>query len=84
MPVRCWPGAAVDVTSLAQPLLLEPSGKVVKNRIMKAAMAEDLATWSAKNIEERGIPTKETVELYRRYVKMTSRLRKRSKLKVEQ
>ncbi|KAK6853590.1 NADH oxidase [Apiospora arundinis] len=67
MPVRRWPGAAVDVTSLAQPLLLEPSGRVVKNRIMKAAMAEDLATWSAKNIEERGIPTKETVELYRRW-----------------
>ncbi|KAK6827660.1 hypothetical protein PG987_011001 [Apiospora arundinis] len=67
MPVRRWPGVPVDVTSLAQPLLLEPSGRVVKNRIMKAAMAEDLATWSAKNIKERGIPTKETIELYRRW-----------------
>ncbi|KAK8128637.1 hypothetical protein PG984_009745 [Apiospora sp. TS-2023a] len=53
MPVTRWPGAPVDVTPLAQPLVLEPSGRVVKNRIMKAAMAEDLATWSAKNIQER-------------------------------
>ncbi|KAK7926952.1 hypothetical protein PG985_003950 [Apiospora marii] len=67
MPVRRWPGAPVDVSPLAQPLVLQPSGRVVKNRIMKAAMAEDLATWSAKNIQERGIPTKETIELYRRW-----------------
>ena len=73
MPVRRWPGAPVDVTPLAQPLVLEPSGRVVKNRIMKAAMAEDLATWSAKNIQERGIPTKGSIELYRRYVKPISR-----------
>ncbi|KAK8060537.1 hypothetical protein PG996_010467 [Apiospora saccharicola] len=67
MLVRRWPGAPVDVSPLAQPLVLEPSGRVIKNRILKAAMAEDLATWSAKNIQKRGIPTKETIELYRRW-----------------
>ncbi|RFU25204.1 hypothetical protein B7463_g11138, partial [Scytalidium lignicola] len=33
---------------------------------MKSAMTEGLATWSPKDIEKRGIPTSETIELYRR------------------
>ncbi len=66
MPVGRYESAPVDVEPLGQPLKFEFSGKVAKNRFFKAAMAEDLATWSPKNIEERGIPTKETIELYRR------------------
>lgn len=67
MPVARYESAPVDVEPLGQPLKFEFSGKVAKNRFFKAAMAEDLATWSPKNIEERGIPTKETIELYRRW-----------------
>ncbi|GAD91489.1 hypothetical protein NECHADRAFT_82011 [Paecilomyces variotii No. 5] len=62
-----WPSNPVDVAPLAQPLHFHPSGKIAKNRLLKTAMTEGLATWSAKNIEERGMPTKETIELYRRW-----------------
>ncbi|KAI2620279.1 NADH:flavin oxidoreductase/NADH oxidase-like protein [Hypomontagnella submonticulosa] len=65
MPFERHQSAPADVAPLAQPLKFEFSGKVAKNRLYKASMAEDLATWSAKNIEERGIPTKELIELYR-------------------
>ncbi|KAH7303283.1 NADH:flavin oxidoreductase/NADH oxidase [Stachybotrys elegans] len=64
MPVQRWPAVPADVLPLAQPLKLEPSGKIAKNRLMKASMAEGLATWSAKDISARGIPTKETIKLY--------------------
>ncbi|ETS84280.1 hypothetical protein PFICI_02305 [Pestalotiopsis fici W106-1] len=57
----------VDVSRLARPLQLYPSGRVVKNRLMKAPMGEGLASWSPKNLSERGIPTSESVELYRRW-----------------
>jgi hypothetical protein len=64
-PIR-WPAESIDVTPLNQPLVLHPSGRVVKNRIVKSAMTEGLATWTIKNITERGIPTKEITELFRR------------------
>ncbi|KAI1657220.1 NADH:flavin oxidoreductase/NADH oxidase-like protein [Daldinia decipiens] len=65
MPVRRYDSAVVDVAPLGQPLKFEFSGKVAKNRFYKASMAEDLASWSVENFEERGIPTKELIELYR-------------------
>ncbi|KAI1806013.1 NADH:flavin oxidoreductase/NADH oxidase-like protein [Daldinia bambusicola] len=65
MPARRHDSAVVDVAPLGQPLKFEFSGKVAKNRFYKASMAEDLATWSVDNLEERGIPTKELIDLYR-------------------
>lgn len=62
-----WPATPVDVSPLNQPLVLYPSGRVVKNRLVKSAMTEGLATWTVKDIAGRGIPTKEIIELYRRY-----------------
>lgn len=59
----------VSPEPLAQELRFHPSGRVAKNRFMKGPMAEMLATWSPKTPEERGIPTKESIELYKRYVK---------------
>ncbi|ROV88654.1 hypothetical protein VMCG_10302 [Cytospora schulzeri] len=56
-----------DVSRLAKPLKFEYSEKTALNRILNSAMAEDLATWDPKNFEARGIPTKELVELYRRW-----------------
>lgn len=58
-----------DVSRLAKPLEFEHSKKTALNRILNSAMAEDLATWDPKNIEARGIPTKELIEVYRRYVR---------------
>ncbi|KAI1099188.1 NADH:flavin oxidoreductase/NADH oxidase-like protein [Jackrogersella minutella] len=67
MPVKRYESAPVDVAPLGQPLKFEFSGRVAKNRFYKSAMVEDLATWSVTNIEERGIPTKQHIELYRRW-----------------
>ncbi|KAI5860793.1 NADH:flavin oxidoreductase/NADH oxidase-like protein [Durotheca rogersii] len=69
MPARRYEGAPspAGAAPLAQPLTFEFSGKVAPNLLKKAAMAEDLATWSARNLEERGIPTPEMIELYRRW-----------------
>ena len=58
------PGA--DPSPLAQPLTFA-SGLTAKNRLLKAPMAETLATWSTKNVRERGIPTSELINLYRRW-----------------
>ncbi|KAI1389377.1 NADH:flavin oxidoreductase/NADH oxidase-like protein [Hypoxylon trugodes] len=67
MPAQRHESTTVDVTPLGEPLKFEFSGRVAKNRFLKAPMAEDLATWSPKNLEERGIPTPELIELYRRW-----------------
>ncbi|WAO91123.1 Oxidored-FMN domain-containing protein [Fusarium falciforme] len=57
----------VSPEPLAQELRFHPSGRVAKNRFMKGPMAEMLATWSPKTPAERGIPTKESIELYKRW-----------------
>ncbi|KAI1416085.1 NADH:flavin oxidoreductase/NADH oxidase-like protein [Hypoxylon sp. FL1857] len=67
MPVQRYESAPVDVAPLGEPVKFEFSGKITKNRFYKASMAEDLASWSPTNLEERGIPTKEMIELYRRW-----------------
>ncbi|KEY71677.1 hypothetical protein S7711_02912 [Stachybotrys chartarum IBT 7711] len=58
---------AVSPAPLAQPLKLHRSGRTIKNRLIKGAMAEGLATWSAKDPPARGIPTEQNVELVRRW-----------------
>ncbi|KAF7561059.1 hypothetical protein G7046_g3060 [Stylonectria norvegica] len=65
-PTR-YDGGEVSLEPLAQELVFQPSGKVAKNRLMKSAMAESLATWSPTVLEERGIPTDQTIELYRNW-----------------
>ncbi|KAK7408703.1 hypothetical protein QQX98_009119 [Neonectria punicea] len=57
----------VSAEPLAQPLHFEFSGRTAKNRLLKSPMAEGLATWNPKVLTERGIPTDETIELYRRW-----------------
>ncbi|KAJ5611404.1 hypothetical protein N7510_008123 [Penicillium lagena] len=56
-----------DIGPLAQSVRFQSSGQVAKNRFMKSAMAELMATWSPHKMEERGIPTQELIELYRRW-----------------
>lgn len=57
---------SADPSPLAQPLIFA-NGRTTKNRFLKAPMAETLATWSTKNIRERGIPTEDLINLYRRW-----------------
>lgn len=65
-PVRI-PADDVDPTPLAQTLRLEFSQRTAKNCFLKAAMTERLSTWDPKNFQARGIPTKELINVYRRW-----------------
>lgn len=55
-----------DVSRLAHSLTFEAALKTAPNRLLKSAMAEALSTWDTTDLESRGIPTEEFIELYRR------------------
>ncbi|KAF2141925.1 uncharacterized protein K452DRAFT_249626 [Aplosporella prunicola CBS 121167] len=57
----------VDVSPLGQPLKYEFSGRTAMNRFLKAPMTERLSSWDPKVKENRGIPSKELINLYRRW-----------------
>ncbi|SPO01893.1 related to NADH oxidase [Cephalotrichum gorgonifer] len=57
----------VSPEPLAQPLQFLSSGRTAKNRFCKSPMGEVLATWNPKNFSEGGVPTKQLIDLYRRW-----------------
>jgi 2,4-dienoyl-CoA reductase-like NADH-dependent reductase (Old Yellow Enzyme family) len=57
----------VDPSPLGQPLKFEFSGKTAPNRFLKAAMTERISSWDPKNFEARGIPSKNLINVYRRW-----------------
>ncbi len=61
------PSDKVDVSPLAQSLHFEFSGKTAPNRFMKGAMTERLSSWSAKDLTARGIPSKNLINVYKRW-----------------
>ncbi|CAJ2503359.1 Uu.00g107530.m01.CDS01 [Anthostomella pinea] len=67
MAPRRFPGEDVDTAPLGQPLHFEFSGKTASNRFMKGAMTERLSTWDPKDLPKRGVPTKELINVYRRW-----------------
>ncbi|KAF9236780.1 hypothetical protein BU15DRAFT_49612 [Melanogaster broomeanus] len=50
--------------TLAEPVTFNFSGKTAKNKFMKSAMSERLATFSPHHPAERGRPTEELLRLY--------------------
>ncbi|KAL8414470.1 hypothetical protein RB594_005636 [Gaeumannomyces avenae] len=56
-----------NASALGQPLSFHFSGRTAKNRLMKAAMNEKLSSWSDNDMQLGGIPTKQLIELYRRW-----------------
>ncbi|KAI1372532.1 NADH oxidase [Hypoxylon crocopeplum] len=69
MTPKRFPAEEVDPTPLSQSLPFEFSGKTAPNRFLKAAMTERLSTWDPKELTKRGIPTKELINVYRRWGK---------------
>lgn len=57
----------VDPSRLAQPLNFPFSGRTAKNRFLKAALSERLATWSNYDLAARGIPTDELINSYKHW-----------------
>ncbi|RKK15610.1 hypothetical protein BFJ67_g17860 [Fusarium oxysporum f. sp. cepae] len=56
-----------DPTPLSAPLVFEFSGRTARNRFLKAAISERLATWDHEHLKNRGIPTKGLIDVYRRW-----------------
>ena len=57
----------VSAAPLGQPLKFEFSGRTAPNRFLKAAMTERISSWDPKNLEKRGIPSKNLINVYRRW-----------------
>jgi 2,4-dienoyl-CoA reductase-like NADH-dependent reductase (Old Yellow Enzyme family) len=66
-PSARWPSEDVDPSPLGKPLKFPFSGQTAPNRFLKAAMTERISSWDPKNLEARGIPSKELINLYRRW-----------------
>jgi 2,4-dienoyl-CoA reductase-like NADH-dependent reductase (Old Yellow Enzyme family) len=58
---------SADPTPLAQPLYFEFAHRSAPNRFLKAALTERMCTWHPTNLTARGVPTKEIINLYRRW-----------------
>jgi 2,4-dienoyl-CoA reductase-like NADH-dependent reductase (Old Yellow Enzyme family) len=56
-----------DASPLGKPLNFEFSNKTAQNRFLKGAMTERLSSWDAKNLEARGVPSKNLINVYRRW-----------------
>lgn len=56
-----------DPRSLGTSLDFEYSKRTAPNRFLKAAMTERLSTWDPIDLPRRGIPTKELINVYRRW-----------------
>ncbi|KAI9838373.1 MAG: hypothetical protein M1819_005641 [Sarea resinae] len=67
MPSPRYESEAVDPAPLGQPLKFEFSGRSTINRFLNGAMSEGLSSWDPVNLKARGIPSKELVNLYKRW-----------------
>ena len=56
-----------DASPLGQPLKFEFSGQTAPNRFLKGAMTERISSWDPENLEARGVPSKNLINLYRRW-----------------
>ena len=65
-PLR-YESDGTDASSLGQPLKFEFSGKIAQNRFLKAAMTERMSSWDPRDFEKRGIPSKELINVYKRW-----------------
>lgn len=57
----------VDASPLGKPLKFEFSGRTAKNRFLKAAMTERISSWDPKDFKARGIPSKNLINVYKRW-----------------
>ncbi|KAI0444205.1 NADH:flavin oxidoreductase/NADH oxidase [Xylaria telfairii] len=67
MAPKSIPRLDVDPSPLGQPLHFDFSGRTAPNRFLKGAMTERLSSWDPKDLQKRGVPSKELVNVYRRW-----------------
>ena len=66
-PTQRYESEKVSPEPLGQPLKFEFSGKSAPNRFIKGAMTERISSWDPKNFEARGIPSKNLINVYKRW-----------------
>ncbi|KAF2451331.1 FMN-linked oxidoreductase [Karstenula rhodostoma CBS 690.94] len=67
MAPRRYEAEKKDPAPLAKPLPFEFSKVTAQNRFLKGAMTERLSSWDPKNLEARGVPSKNLINVYRRW-----------------
>ncbi|CAN9337007.1 unnamed protein product [Alternaria alternata] len=67
MAPRRYEAEKVDPAPLGKPLDFAFSKKTAQNRFLKGAMTERLSSWDPQNLEARGVPSKNLVNVYRRW-----------------
>ncbi|KAK7192620.1 hypothetical protein DPSP01_006561 [Paraphaeosphaeria sporulosa] len=67
MAPRRYEAEKKDPAPLAKPLHFEFSNVTAQNRFLKGAMTERLSSWDLKNLEARGVPSKNLINVYRRW-----------------
>lgn len=66
-PAQRYGSGDVDGSPLGKSLHFEFSGRTAPNRFLKAAMTERLSSWDPKNLEARGIPSDNLINVYKRW-----------------
>ncbi|CAE7194540.1 hypothetical protein P3342_009677 [Pyrenophora teres f. teres] len=69
MAPRRYEAEYKDPAPLGKPLDFAFSKKTAQNRFLKGAMTERLSSWDPKNLEARGIPSKNLVNVYKHWGK---------------
>lgn len=67
MAPRRYESEHKDPAPLGKPLHFEFSNTTAQNRFLKGAMTERLSSWDPKNFEARGVPSKNLINVYRRW-----------------
>jgi 2,4-dienoyl-CoA reductase-like NADH-dependent reductase (Old Yellow Enzyme family) len=67
MAPRRYEAEHKDPAPLGKPLEFAFSKKTAQNRFLKGAMTERLSSWDAQNLEARGVPSKNLINVYRRW-----------------
>ncbi|KAL8721841.1 MAG: hypothetical protein Q9225_001555 [Loekoesia sp. 1 TL-2023] len=57
----------VDASPLGEPMEFPFSEKIAPNRFLKGAMTERISSWDPNNLEARGIPSKNLINVYKRW-----------------
>ncbi|CAF9903006.1 MAG: hypothetical protein HETSPECPRED_000085 [Heterodermia speciosa] len=66
-PAQRYESDNVDAAPLGKPLRFEFSGQTAPNRFLKGAMTERISSWDPNNLEARGIPSDNLINVYKRW-----------------
>ena len=66
-PAQRYESDDVDASPLGQPLKFPYSGQTAPNRFLKAAMTERISSWDPNDLEARGIPSDNLINVYKRW-----------------